>query len=295
MAIPIAQSSIKIAEEGLKKVGISSPTPDQLNNAEQTLLREVLADIVTSPGRSFNNRLKSLESVSTQINTEGQSKYSVPTDFDEEISVTLLDGTHTGTATAGAATSITLAADEDASVEDVEGNYILITSGTGLTQLRQVTDYNSTTKVATVDTWTTNPDNTSVYLIVDTTVDLTDNAIEEFSGIGTNFTKTRPSSYNKVIEAGTEYFILDAPCDKSTYGIMTRYYADISKVDEDSDTMTNIYRKWYITLVYGVAAKVAEDEDDSKFQIFEAKYQDMKANLLAKEMPFGTEFQGFEV
>jgi len=296
MAIPIAQTSAKIALEGLKKVGISSPTAEQQTRAEEVFLREILGDICTSPGRSFNNRLKSLQSVSTQISTVGLSKYSVPTDFDEEISITILDGTHTGTATAGGASTITLAAAEDATEEEAEGNYILITSGTGSAQLRQITDYNTTTLVVTVDTaWTTTPDATSVYLIVDEAHELEDESIIGFSGIGTDFSKGLPSSYNKVSEAGAEYFILDKPTDKATYGIMTRYYAEITKVDEDSDTMARINRLWYNVLVNGVAAKVAEDEDDSKYQVYKSEYERLKVNLLAKETPYGVEFDGFTV
>ena len=45
--------------------------------------------------------------------------------------------------------------------------YVEITSGTGAGQIRQITDYNSGTEVATVDTfWNTNPDNTSNYRIL---------------------------------------------------------------------------------------------------------------------------------
>jgi hypothetical protein len=43
---------------------------------------------------------------------------------------------------------------------------VWITSGTGDSQLRTITDYNGTTKVATVATWTTNPDTTSVYEVM---------------------------------------------------------------------------------------------------------------------------------
>ena len=68
-----------------------------------------------------------------------------------------------GTATAGTANTITLDSGASA-VDDYYNNLsVFITSGTGSGQLRTVSDYVGSTKVATVSVnWTTNPDNTSV-------------------------------------------------------------------------------------------------------------------------------------
>jgi hypothetical protein len=74
---------------------------------------------------------------------------------------------HTGTAQAGGASTITLAA--TASTDDLqyEGRNIKITgSGTGAGQLRNISSYDGATKVATVsEAWTTQPDNTSTYTV----------------------------------------------------------------------------------------------------------------------------------
>jgi len=70
----------------------------------------------------------------------------------------------TGTAQAGAATTITLAAGANATDDHYNYDSIYITGGTGSGQRKTVTDYNGTTKVATVDSaWSTNPDATSTY------------------------------------------------------------------------------------------------------------------------------------
>jgi hypothetical protein len=79
----------------------------------------------------------------------------------------LFDDTEvTDTAQAGASTTITLAAGASAS-DDIYNDWAIeITSGTGSGQYRTITDYNGTTKVATVlSAWDTNPDATSVYRI----------------------------------------------------------------------------------------------------------------------------------
>lgn len=70
------------------------------------------------------------------------------------------------TAQAGAATTITLASGESATDDFYNGMLVRITGGTGSGQVRRITDYVGSTKVATVDSaWATNPDNTSTYRV----------------------------------------------------------------------------------------------------------------------------------
>ena len=72
-----------------------------------------------------------------------------------------------GTAQAGAAGSITLATTASATNNTYIGSVVYISSGTGSGQIRLITAYNGTTKVATVsDNWTTTPDNTSIYKVL---------------------------------------------------------------------------------------------------------------------------------
>ncbi|MBU1067766.1 hypothetical protein KKE60_08265 [Patescibacteria group bacterium] len=76
----------------------------------------------------------------------------------------------TGTAAAGAAGTITLAAAASATDDYYNGMAIMLDGGTGANQCRVITDYNGTTKVATISgdyNWGTTPDNTSTYIISD--------------------------------------------------------------------------------------------------------------------------------
>lgn len=69
-----------------------------------------------------------------------------------------------GTARAGAASTITLASADVATQGQMEGGIIGIDSGPGAGQIRAITAYNTTSKVATVDaSWSTNPTSSSVY------------------------------------------------------------------------------------------------------------------------------------
>lgn len=77
---------------------------------------------------------------------------------------TLLAATHAGTATAGAASTITLAAGASAVDDTYNGLIIRTTGGTGTGQRRLIYDYVGATKVATVSyPWATAPDATTTY------------------------------------------------------------------------------------------------------------------------------------
>lgn len=72
-----------------------------------------------------------------------------------------------GTAQAGASTSITLAAGASSTNDAYKGMTIRTTGGTGSGQERVCTAYNGTTKVATVDSaWGTTPNNTTTYDVI---------------------------------------------------------------------------------------------------------------------------------
>lgn len=74
--------------------------------------------------------------------------------------------TETGTAQAGAASTITLQSDASATDDFYNGRIITITAGTGSGQSRDIDDYTGATKIANISpNWSTNPDATSVYRV----------------------------------------------------------------------------------------------------------------------------------
>lgn len=73
----------------------------------------------------------------------------------------------TGTAQAGAASSITLRSGSSANNNQFLNQAIFILSGTGAGQTNRITGYTGSSKIATVETtWVTNPDATSVYFVL---------------------------------------------------------------------------------------------------------------------------------
>jgi hypothetical protein len=84
-----------------------------------------------------------------------------------KIKLTASQGAINGTSQAGSTSTTIVLASGASAVNDVyKGSFITITGGTGIDQVRTITAYNGTTKVATVNSaWTTTPDATSTYSI----------------------------------------------------------------------------------------------------------------------------------
>ena len=89
----------------------------------------------------------------------------------------------TGTAQAGAAQTITLDAGASAVDDFYNGTVILIVAGTGAQQARVITDYDGTTKVATVAVvWATNPASDSEFAILASGASVVDANIVQIEG-----------------------------------------------------------------------------------------------------------------
>ena len=143
------------------------------------------SDSITLTGGSATDGLYVGAGVSIVGGTgAGQSRYIVTYDGTTKIAVvarawtTAPDGTSEfavthdhqidfvdmGVAQAGGATSITLASTASATDDLYTGTTVRLFSGTGDGQIRMITAYNGTTKVATIaPAWEVNPDSTSSY------------------------------------------------------------------------------------------------------------------------------------
>lgn len=81
--------------------------------------------------------------------------------------VDITSSIRSSTAQAGAAGSITLDASASATDDLYKGAWLVILAATGAGQARLITGYTGATKVATVaPNWATNPDNTSVFVVI---------------------------------------------------------------------------------------------------------------------------------
>src|SRR3990167_5446761 len=163
MATLIAPSGLSLIQEGMKRaLGRTASSGEQARSLDYWL-PEIKNDIWTDDGGSH----QLLASDALLLLTEGTHLYDLEADFDTPKSFSILDGDVRDTAQSGTLTTITLASTDSSEEEGRIGKEIVLLSGTGSSQKRQITAFNTTTKVATVDSaWSTNPNSTTGYLIV---------------------------------------------------------------------------------------------------------------------------------
>ncbi len=290
MTAPSNPTAAELIAEGLKKAGYSSGTAQYttlLARATATWLDEIKADIHT-----LSDQMKSLLSTYVHITVENQSRYDMPSDFGVNESMVLMDATHYGTAQAGAAASLTLAADEDVTEEDIEGHEIVIYTGTGANQIAQCISYDETTKVATFpsSSFGTAPDLTSGYMIIDDISPLDYMSIDEYDLRANEITvRDKPRKYTLKDNATVgEFLLYPAPKHTDTTGltvwaIKQRYYANIELLDTSGTLISTLYRKWRNIWIQGVFAKALKNDDDQRAAGEEATYYSMIKAMVAKE------------
>lgn len=277
MAVPANPSVTSIVTQALKRAGRTTPTAAQITEATDHALQEVKADIMLKAPTHSN-----LVATVTSVTTRGQQRYAVPDDFNRFVTLKLLNGPDEwrGTVQTGGTSSVTLAAGLTASVADLEGKYILITSGPGIEEYREIVSYTPATRVAIVDLpWLNIPTTTSTYLIVNQTHQLFPiTAIEDFEKIET-------PSYLDVPVYATEFnqeFLLHPIPDKSTYGLLNRYYVDLSKLDETGDLFIQLLREWRSLWIQGIAVKSMQRFDEDRYQTELGTYNFMLDSLAAQ-------------
>lgn len=291
MSVQANPTIASLTLEAWKKSGVA-PSASDLIRAKDEFLQEIFNDIWIRTVKSGDTRLKTLQATVYFNSVAGQNFIDLAEDMDEEYSVTIMDGTVRGTAQSGASGSITLAADDAMTATRALGKTIFITGGTGAGQTRRITLLNTTSKAATVTpVWTTPPDSSSTYLIVERTQKLdeenqadADEWMPQQAG--------RPSFYSKY----GRQIVFDKAFDLATYGVQLRHYQNLMQIDMTEGTgtlLTRILRNWQSVLKQGITWKVLESQNDSQQPVSMQKYEQLVGALIAREIPYGGEFSGF--
>lgn len=285
MAAPTAPTLITLSTEALKKAGYASPSTltgvMTLTRVQDEFFEEIKNDIW-----NLTKKLKSLQTTGITITTPGIPQYTNPSDFSSDMVMTLMTGLVTGTAQAGGATSITLAA-ADTTTDNV-GEEIMIYSGTGSGQARFCSAYDSGTKVATISpAWTVNPESGSKYMIIDRKERLIPGPVWDYNKKPNLPSKGEPTHWYPVGDEDYGEFILSPTpyrtnADTTPYGIEQRYYANLMTLDLAGTLMATIYRRWRSIFIQGGYAK-ALHKDDSEKNIQMSNYNSSLLSLVARE------------
>lgn len=278
MAIPVSPTAIKICFEALRKAN----RMDLLPRALDEWLEEIKSDIWFKGAK-----LKGLHITSVKVTTIGLSRYALPSDFYSDLNLTILEGDTTGIAQGGSASTITLAAAETISENDIIGKEILVT---GNQSMSKCTAYDTGTKVATVSPdFQVAPSNGNGYTVVDTKVPLISKPIwmkdEQVP------TKNKPEFFYHYGDQAAGEFELFPTADK-VYGLQLRYYLNLSLVDLTSTRMTTIYRNWRNIWNKGVYYRAIVDPTLALSE--KREYQAMIRELVAKET-YENDIKGLQI
>ena len=279
MAIPTQPTKTTICTEALKRYyNGATPTSAEITRAEDYGLEKVKRDIML-----IGKKWRPLETVAYDITTSDVSRYVLPSDFEAIKNVTLLNGTHTGLLTdADNVTNFefTLAADEDATQDQVEGAYLLITSGTGIDQAQEIDHYSATTKIAGVmEAFTTAPVTGDGYMIVDWQRDLDLQPISRREGITYASDVGTPTTV--FMRSNATYGQIELyPVPDDTHGLRSRYFADLLRLDITGTLYNTLLRRWAGVFEQGVYVwKLGEDDNryEREFRIYDAMLRKLAA------------------
>lgn len=271
MSIPSQPPIASIVTEGLKRGGRVAPSATQITDATEHQFREVKADIAQRSSRHPSLLIQSV--IPTVV---GQSRYSWPTAAEDIRSISLVYApTETywqSTAQAGGATSITLNASFSAATLDVQGKFVFLLGGTGANQVRQVVNYDNSTKVATVDTaWTTNPASGTTYHL-----GLWHRKLWEFDKPVSFDVLSAPFSLSTPCRAalvGREIWTDSAP--DRIYALWIDHWANLDRLDDAGAMFLRHIQDYRSLWVQGVAVKTMQRYDEDRYQLELGVYQDM--------------------
>jgi hypothetical protein len=288
MSVPANPTVTGICTRGLERGGQYNPNSDQITLAAEDFLQEVKADIMrVAPF----NRLFAVTATTTT--KRGQQRYAIPADHNQSLTLYLLDGPDDwrGTAVTGGSISLTVDSTFQGTDDTITGKWIILTgNGTGTGQYRQILFFNDSLRQIVVDTaWTTVPDSSTTFLIAQERFCLYP---DNFDELFTHYLSQEPpvSRPRRCAMFNQEFYLMPVP-DKSTYGLVHHYYADLSKVDESSTLFIQLLREWRSLWIQGIAAYTAQRYDDERFPAFWSLYQ-AQLQRLAYDSPQYTQCEG---
>ena len=260
MAVPVVPTVTTLVTQALKRAGRVTPSATQIQEATDHALQEVKADIMFRAPTHRN-----LLATATATTMRGQQRYFVPEDYNIMDSITLLDGPDEwrGLATDGTGSTITLAATLVTTDDAVVGRYIILTDGPGTPQYRQITNYDPSTFTAYVDVdWSPIPTGATSYLIASQHPPLWPlSTRNEFDHLEFPTTLGTPRFADM---QGQEFWLYPIPY-KNSFGIVLRYFVDLSSLDESKLLFQQLLREWRSLWVQGIAVKSMQRFDEDRY------------------------------
>jgi hypothetical protein len=283
----------KMVAESLKQAGLTNPSGELLNRVRDEWLKRIVQDVLDRSQVDDRGYLESLHVRTVAIGEVNRARYKLPSDYDQELTVDLLDATTTGLSQSGSASSVTLASSEDITQVDAEGRFLLMRAGESKGQYRQIMTYNTTTKVAVLDaSWNNGkiPAAGDTYAVIDKSYRVNREVPERMLNQTSPRRPGRPCEFS-VYE---RELIFDRPLDKK-YGISLWYYSNPIGLPLSDDTWGRILIQWMNVFTLGIKYRALQEADDEIFINVQSDYEISMAALLHRERDAGSEFVQFGV
>ena len=272
MTVAANPTEDSIVKEGIRKAVGRVATQPEVDRAKSEWLQEIFNDMwMLSEGHHL------MEKTAFILLIEGIQRYNFPSDMYESITLSVADGTVRSTARGGTTTTITLAADDAAPRDSRVGREIITLTGTGASQRGTITDFDTSTKVATVDATWVAPSTSTTYIIPTDYIDLDPEGYDRFNSRLNKTFRDRP----KVYTSHASQFVTWPVADK-VYPMFCQYWLDFQQVDNGSAVYVKMLRLYRSLLVQGIFVKALNARNDRRYQLEYKIYNGMLETVAAK-------------
>lgn len=265
--------SAAMIEAGRYNVSFSNVSDMEARGAQ-----DVLTEIWEASGAHLLLTTQTLVLMAT-----GDSTFTLPQEFDHEVSLRVFYGGSRYRAQTGTNQQITLA-DADTSSDDAyNGRYVFLLDGTGENQWNQITRYTGATRIASLSWQWTTPSSDTDYHIPELWWDLERND----QGFAYRPAYT-PSKYQIVGRTLTTW----PPADKM-YPIILTWRPNLTLLDVTATLFIQWLRFNRSLVVQGIKVKTMALHDDDRYQGESQKWELMKQryggrNVTYTQTPFGS-------
>jgi len=294
MSAPALPTATTLVTEGLRQAGIFYPTASQISTYQNEVMEQLKNELWQELKQA-----KPLMTFSYMVLTPGQSRYSCPSDYASDMSMTIMTGLYTGTVTAATADTLTVPVTPNGAYDEnqVMGEDLCITGGTGVNSVSQitgVTNNNNGTQTLTVyPNFQAMPDSTSTYMIIDNTWPCEQRHIAEYDMYHRSGGLDRPRYFFPMGDEDFDEFIFDvAPDNVYQYCCRMRYIVNIMTLDLNSTLLSTLYQKFREFWIYGIKSQALMDNDDSRGPSSEMERKD-KLLALIRSQQYGTDLHNF--
>ena len=277
MAIPANPTASGIVSEAMRQALGRAATSGEVARGLDVWIPEIHGDVWFG---SSSHKL--VETTAVVLATKGTQVYDFPSDCDQIIDITVLDGTARDTLQSATASTATLVSSDNANENARIGRELVLLSGTGSGQRRTMLGWTAPQATALSANWSTVPVSTTTYLVADTYTPLSEAVGDAWNAESDRTLLDRPTAY---LESGRTYAIRPVP-DK-IYPLLVRYWIDLQKVDLASTAFTDLLRTWRSLYNQGIFVKTLRDEDDMREPQEFVRYQGMISRVTGKSSQSG--------